>query len=181
MSTSPNTVELVDPPVAGDERATLMGFLAYQRAVLLRKASGLTTEQLSQTCPPSDLSLGRLVRHMTFVESFWFNDQFLGRPPEEPWASGDWDNDDDWEMTTADGLTPDLLLPPLVAAIEASDEVVAAASLDALSHDDGSPRTNDDHVPKSLRWILAHMIEEYARHLGHADYLRQSIDGSVGD
>jgi hypothetical protein len=168
---------LVEPPLAGDELTTLTAFLDYQRAVIARKAHCLTHEQLNRTLPPSTLTLAKLLRHATLVEATWFRERFLGSDLDEPRASAPWDDDVDWEMTTAVDVAPGQLLADFHAACEESRRITAdAASLDQLS--DLPDRTGDHY---NLRWILVHMIEEHARHAGHADFLRESIDGVVGD
>ncbi len=165
-----------NPERRSDELAMLTGFLDFYRTVLLRKASGLTPVQLTATVAASTLTIGRLLRHMTLVEDHWFDETFAGLPEREPWASADWDADRDWEMTTAHGMTFADLRADFDEACERSRSHVAAApSLDVLATGGDS----DNCV--SLRWILIHMIEEYARHCGHADILRESIDGRVGD
>ena len=165
------------PAKDADERAMLTGFLDGYRAVLVRKAAGLQQDQLRQTLAPSDLMLGGLLKHMAVVEDDWFERRFAGREMPEPWASADWEADIDWEMTSSVNDSPQELFALLDTACRRSQAVTnAAASLDDLS------ATSDDEGQYwSLRWILVHMIEEYARHVGHADFLRQSIDGSTGD
>ena len=159
-----------------DELTTLTEFLDFYRTVLLRKANGLTSEQLTETAAASTLTIGSLIRHMTLVEDHWFDANFAGLPEREPWASTDWDADRDWEMTTAKGMTLSDLRADFDEACERSRKHVAAApSLDTPS------RGGDSSSRSSLRWILIHMIEEYARHCGHADLIRESIDGEVGD
>ena len=151
--------------------------LEYYRAVLLRKASGLTAEQLRRSLAPSDLTKAGLVMHMALVEDHWFDHRFAGNPEHEPWASADWEADVDSEMTLAATLGIDELFAQFDLSVARSRAAFGAAnSLDqiaVLSHEDGTPW--------SLRWIMVHMIEEYARHCGHADFIRQSIDGATGD
>lgn len=165
-----------DPGRRSDELTMLTEFLDFYRVVLLRKASGLTIEQLNTTTAASSLTLGKLIRHMTLVEDHWFDFTFAGLPGREPWASADWEADRDWEMTTARGMSfADLRVDFEEACKRSRSHVGAAISLDALAAGgDASDRV-------SLRWILIHMIEEYARHCGHADFLRESIDGRTGD
>ncbi len=171
------TSELIEPPLAANERETLVSFLDYFRTVLIRKAEGLTAEQLAVTVAPSSLTLGGLVVHMALVESSWFNDGFAGNDPREPWASAPWDDDRDWELTNAGTWSPQEALELLRTAIAESSKILeGAASLDQLA-----VRSSGDRGAPSLRWILVHMIEEYARHCGHADLLRESIDGQTGD
>lgn len=154
----------------------LTEFLDFYRTVLVRKGSGLTPEQLTATVAASTLTIGRLIRHMTLVENHWFDETFAGLPEREPWASADWDADRDWEMTTAHGMAFADLRADFDEACERSrSHVEESPSLDVLAS--GGDSTNR----VSLRWILIHMIEEYARHCGHADILRESIDGRIGD
>lgn len=154
-----------------DERTILTGFLQYQRETLAMKCAGLTTEQLKQRCvPPSAMSLLGLVRHMAEVERVWFRIRLSGEDIPYRWKEGPGD-DTDFQIDKADPQE----------AFEAWDEecarsrdiVHAAESLDTTGRHRG-----EDY---SLRWILAHMIEEYARHNGHADLLRERIDGSTGE
>lgn len=165
------------PAPAGDEAALLRDYLQVQRETLLRKADGLTREQLAQTRAPSTLSLGGLLNHMALVEESWMRDRFLGLPEEEPWASVDWEGDPDWELRTAADLEPEVLRARYLRAMTRSDEVVAeAVGLDQLS---ALPLRRGGHF--SLRWVLLHLIEETARHAGHADLLREAVDGAVGE
>ena len=161
---------------APDELTALVQFLDIHRTEFHERAWGLTDEQLRQTAAASDLTLGALVKHMALVEESWFEQSFAGQDEREPWASAPWDDDRDWEMTTAANDTGDELFTMFVTACARSRAVVATVeSLDQLS-----VRTDNDDQPWNLRWIMVHMIEEYARHLGHADLIRESIDGTVG-
>ncbi len=171
-----NTVtEPAEPGRTNDETATLSEFLDFYRAVLLRKADGLTPDELNTPVGVTTLTIGKLIRHMTLVEDHWFDKTFAGLAEREPWASADWDSDPDWEMTTAKGMTFNELRTDYDQACERSRaHLAAAASLDTLA-------VGGDPGGLSLRWILVHMIEEYARHCGHADILREAIDGTVGD
>ena len=163
-------------PYVGDERTLLTGFLDWHRATLRQKAGGLDAEQLGRTLPPSDLTLGGMVKHLAFVEDWWFGAVLQG-VQGEPWASVDWDADDDWDWHSAADDTPEQLWRLHDDAVRRSDEAVRASeSLDRIAE----RRTERTDQQISLRWILVHMIEEYARHNGHADLIRQSIDGQVG-
>jgi uncharacterized damage-inducible protein DinB len=168
--------ELVLPPLEADERTMLLGFLDLYRATLVRKGAGLTQEQLARPLPPSTLTLGGLLKHMAVVEDDWFTSDMAGRDLPEPWASVDWDADRDWELTSARDDAPERLLALFESACARSRAVVA--SCDSL--DQRSVKTDADGNHWSLRWILVHMIEEYARHCGHADLLREAIDGQRG-
>jgi uncharacterized damage-inducible protein DinB len=163
-------------PKAANEIETLSAFLDYHRAVVLDKAGGLTPEQLGMRLQPSTMTLAGMIYHLTVVEASWFSDIFAGTGLGEPWDSVDWDADRDWEWNVAPSMDPQVVLDAYREACERSREVVAAASsLDQLSAKDS------DGEKWSLRWILVHMIEETARHAGHADLIRESIDGEVGD
>ncbi|HBF81222.1 MAG TPA: Mini-circle protein [Streptomyces sp.] len=156
--------------LTGGERETLTGFLAFYRATLLQKCAGLTGRQLAdRTAPPSNLTLLGLVRHMAKVERIWFREGFagLGLPPMyEPEKGKDADFED---------LDPALAehdYARLVEEIRLADEAVAGASLDDVFTRRGTVY--------SLRLVHVHMISEYARHVGHADLLRERLDGVTG-
>ena len=164
------------PDLQAGELDMLNGWLEHHRAILVWKCEGLTDDQLRQrSVPPSTMSLLGLIRHMTDVERSWFQEVLLGEDvpplyetPDDP--DGDFNGVDDADVA-AD-----------FAAFEAecatSRQVVAGfPDLDVLSKE----RTERTGEQFSLRWILTHMIEEYARHNGHADLLRESIDGATGD
>jgi len=171
----------VDPPLHGDEVAVLRAFLTYQRDTLRWKCSGLTQEQLAQSLPPTDMSLGGLMKHLALVESHWFDHIFgdVGYLP--PFDSVDWDADRDWEFHSAREDSPEELRALFDEAVRRADAVVddalAGGGLDTESVR-RSPRTSETFT---LRWILVHMVEEYSRHNGHADLIRQSIDGQTGE
>jgi hypothetical protein len=153
---------------AEDERSVLLGYLDYHRVVLARKAEGITEQEARlPACPPSDLTLLGLIRHMTDVERDWFRRSLTaeGVPPEYG------DGDDCFHPP------PDATLAGALAAYW--EEIrLANANLAVMVMDDTS---RGDPGPHSVRRIVVHMIEEYARHCGHADLLRQAIDGVVGD
>ena len=165
-------------PGTADELTTLTGFLDWQRATLVKKAGGLDAEQLGRTLAPSTMTLGSLVTHLAWVESWWFVEVFLGERPGDPWASLDWKADDDAEWSTAAGRGPDEIWALWDTEVARARRIVAeSADPDAVA---AGHRSRPKATPVSLRWILVHMIEEYARHLGHADLIRESVDGSVG-
>jgi len=159
------------------EQDALVEMLDFHRAVLPRKAEGLDAEQLGRTLGPSTLTLGGLVKHMAFVEDHWFAYRFAGHGYPEPWASAPWNDDHDWELNSAVDDMPDEIFELFDAAVERSRSVLARVeSLDAESATEERERGRFN-----MRWILIHMIEEYARHNGHADLIRESIDGTTGD
>lgn len=171
--------ERTDPPLAADEITTLRTFLDFHRRTLLLKTDGLDAGQLARTHAPSTMTLGGLLKHLALVEDSWFGEVLAGREPSEPWASVDWDADRDWEWHTAAQDDPDALRTLLRDTIARSDAIVDALGGD-LDHPAARPHRRTGE-PISLRWILVHMIEEYARHNGHADLLREAIDGVTGE
>ena len=173
MSTDPR----VHPPLDGDEAPQLHAFLDYHRATLLRKIDGLDAAGLAQPLAPSTMTLGGLVKHLAGVEDSWFSVVLHGHEPALPWRDVDWDADQDWEWHSAADDSPDELRALLGAAVERSRELTAGLSLDTLS----VRRLRGVDRPATLRWILLHMLEEYARHNGHADLLREAVDGEVGE
>ena len=163
------------------EAETLLAYLDYHRATLLQKVAGLDREQLGRTLAPSTMTLGGLVKHLTLVEDNWFSVVLAGNPYAEPWDAVDWDADPDWEWRTGSTEGPEALLTAYTDTVDRVrsivDDALAHDGLDALSAKES--RRGDGAF--SLRWMLLHMIEEYARHNGHADLLRESIDGQVGE
>ena len=169
-----------EPPLAADETATLLGYLDYQRATLAWKCRGLDAAGLRATVGASSMTLGGLLKHMALVEESWFSRRLHGRDWGPPWDAVDWQADPDWDWHLATEDSPEELFALWQGAVARSRSLVA----DALA--DGGPGRlakvvwPDGRSP-SLRWILCHMIEEYARHNGHADLLRESVDGQTGE
>lgn len=169
-------MERTDPEPAADERTMLSQYLDHHRATLLGKVEGLDRTQLATTTAASTLTLGGLLKHLALVEHWWFCEVFLGEPPHPVFADVDWEADRDWEFNTAANDDPGWLAELYEQACERSREVVdGAASLDQLS-----ARPGRDGTRFTLRWILLHMLEETARHNGHADLLREAVDGATG-
>jgi hypothetical protein len=175
------TIERTAPAYADDEVGMLRGFLDYFRSTIRLQASGLTDAELDQTLLPSDLTLGGMLKHLAYVEDWWFCYHLAAREPSEPWDTAPWDDDPDWDWHSAAGDTHAELDALLVAAIARSDECLDAA----LAHDPdlgqrvARPRPPEKGETPTVRWVLVHMVEEYARHAGHADLIRQSIDGAT--
>ncbi len=168
------------PALDADEVTMVRAYLDHHRDTLRWKVDGLTQAQLAQTHPPSTLTLGGLVKHLALVESHWFEVVLLGGTLMAPFDTVDWDDDPDWEMRTAAEDTPgDLRVLFDEAVIRADRAVDAALAQDGLDTRSARPgRDGQSHF--TLRWILLHMLEEYARHNGHADLIRESIDGATG-
>jgi uncharacterized damage-inducible protein DinB len=174
------TTERTHVAYAADESTMLRGFLDFHRDTLRIKTEGLDQLQLAARLEPSTMTLGGMLKHMALVEDNWFSCMLLGNDDAQPWQGVDWDSDPDWEWRTAADDSPEELRRLLDEAVDASDRIIdealAADGLDTTSSRT-SHRTGE---PFTLRWILLHMIEEYARHNGHADLIRESIDGSTG-
>ena len=166
-----------DPDPGAAERDALGQFLDYQRETILLKTEGLTRDQLAQQIPTSGLTLAGILYHLALNEESWLEVRFLGLPEREDWRGVDWDADPDWEFRTATGMDPDELRQRYRDACDRARQAAAsAASLDQRSVFKG-----DDDWQFTLRWVLLHLIEETARHAGHADLLREAIDGAVGE
>jgi uncharacterized damage-inducible protein DinB len=169
-----------EPPLAGDETATLLGFLDHQRATLAWKCAGLDAAGLRATVGASPMSMGGLLKHLAYVEDNWFSRSLHGRDRQPPWNTVDWTADPDWDWHSAADDSPEQLQALWRESVARSrsltEEALAEGGL-------GQPvrRTWPDGRAPSLRWILLHMIEEYARHNGHADLLRELVDGLTGE
>ena len=175
-------VSRTDPPLAASEADTLRGYLDYHRDTMLVKTEGLSQEQLSQTHPPSTLTLGGLLKHAALNDDWWFCRVFEGRETEPDWVPpGAFDADEDWELHSAKDDSPEELRRIFASARSdadaAIDRALAEDGLDTLS----VTMSRRQGTPFSLRWVVLHMIEEYARHNGHADLLREAVDGQVGE
>ena len=171
---------LHEPPVAGNELDTLLGALERQRGYLAWKCGDLDSAGLRATLGPSAMTLGGLLKHMAGVEDDWFSVKLHGRDPHPPWDTVNWDADRDWEWHSAARDTPAELVSLWQEAVDRSrtlvDEALAQDGLDRLA----SFTWPDGRTP-SLRRMLMDMIEEYSRHVGHADLIRESVDGLVGE
>jgi uncharacterized damage-inducible protein DinB len=179
--TGPAVDTRTDPPVAADEVATLRGFLDFHRDTMRWKTAGLGAAELTTVLPPSTMTLGGMLKHLAYVESQWFSVVLRGEPIMAPFDVADWSADRDWDWHSAARDTPEQLRTLFDRAVAASE-----AALDAALAEGGldQPTVRADRQTGerwNLRWVLVHMIEEYARHNGHADLLREAIDGSVGE
>jgi len=169
-----------EPPFASDETATLLGFLECQRATLAWKCSGLDAAGLSTTVAASSMTLGGILKHLAYVEEYWFAQRLHGRDRGSPWDTVDWDADPDWDWHSAARDTPEQLHALWQDSVARSRSMVAEA-LAAGDVAQPARRPWPDGRAPSLRWILCHMIEEYARHNGHVDLIRESVDGLTGE
>jgi hypothetical protein len=158
----------VDPPEAGPERDVVGGVLDFLRGTVVMKARGLSDEQArAAACPPSTLTVAGIIGHLTAVERFWFAIDFAGQDLPHPWTPED----------PHGAFAPEGTLDELIAAYEAecarSRGIVSANGLDELARSEG--------MDFSLRYAVAHMIEETGRHCGHLDLLREALDGTTGE
>lgn len=169
-----------EPPIASGEQETLIGFLEYQRATFAWKCAGLDATGLSARVGASTMTLGGMMKHLALVEDWWFSVALHDRTFSAPWDVVDFEADPDWEWRTAGGDSPEELLAlwhrEVDRARAAVTEALSDAGLDQLAR-----RVLRDGRSPSLRWIICHMIEEYARHNGHADLIRESVDGQTGE
>ncbi|MEU8007921.1 DinB family protein [Catellatospora sp. NPDC049111] len=163
-----------DEPYAADERTLLDGLLDRHRATLLHKCAGLTGQQLvTASAPPSTLTLLGLVRHLADVERTWFRRRVRGEAVPALYAHPDGRPGASFDLADPAHAAADLAT--LAAEQQACRDAVAAASLDdTFTHE-------RLHETMTLRWVYLHMIEEYARHNGHADLIREALDGVTGE
>ncbi|WP_300342246.1 DinB family protein [Nesterenkonia sp.] len=169
-----------DPPPAGAELDMLVAFLEFHRQTLRWKTQSLTREQLNTSLPPSTMTLGGMLKHLALVEDIWFSQCLHAAAPHPYWSDVDWDADFDWGWHSAAEDSPEELFQlwedAMVRSRRHVDQALQNGGLDQLAAKASSSGTR-----VSLRWILLHMIEEYARHVGHADLIRESIDGLTGE
>ncbi|KXK58602.1 Mini-circle protein [Micromonospora rosaria] len=162
-----------DEPHLADERTALEGWLDYHRQTLLTKCAGLTAEQLrTPSVEPSPLTLLGLVRHMAEVEAWWFRENFAGQRVEYPYFTPE-HPDADHDVSHADAEA-DL-------ATYHREVALARAATVGRHLDETFTEVTPKRRQFNLRWVYLHMIEEYARHNGHADLIRERIDGTTGD
>lgn len=161
----------VDPPLVGGERAQLGGFLDYLRATIELKCAGLSDEDASRPVLPSPLlTAAGIVKHLRWVEDYWFGVVLAARPDHAPYTVED--PDADWRIEV--GETVSGLLGDYAAQCAVSREIVAG-----LEFDHEVPFRDKGTV--SVRWVLIHMVEETGRHAGHIDVVRELLDGSIGE
>lgn len=172
--------EWPEPPVEGNEADTLIGSLDRQRATFAWKSGGLDAESLQRTLGPSTVTLGGLLKHLAMVEDYYFSVRLFGRAPASPFIAVNWEANPNWDWTWAPGDTPESLYELWQRNVDQSrrsiTEALAIGGLDQLM----AVKWPDGRAP-SLRRTFVDLIEEYARHVGHADFIRESIDGLVGE
>src|SRR5262245_62901646 len=169
-----------EPPLAGTEAEQLLGALDRLRTTFRWKADDLDAVGLTSRVGASSLTLGGLLKHLALVEDHTFGTKLSGQPLGPPWDAADWDSDRDWEFTSAANDPPDELYTLWDGAVELSrarlDAALANGGLDQLVH-----VSRLDGRQASLRRLVCDMIEEYGRHTGHADLIREAVDGRVGE
>ena len=169
-----------EPPLAGSEIEHLVGALDRLRATFRWKADGLDAAQLRTRLAPSTLTLGSLLKHLAFVEDYSFTTKLRGEEPGEPWTSAGGRPSNEWSFTSAADDTPEYLYSLWDAAVQRSRErlhaALAGGGIEQLIH-----MAHPDGRQASLRRLLCDLIEEYGRHTGHADLLREAVDGRVGE
>jgi hypothetical protein len=168
-----------EPPVAAGELDALLGELERVRSYLRWKCGGLDADGSRQALPPSTMTLGGLLKHLALVEDHVFGLRLHGRELPEPWRGVDWDADPDWEWRTAAEESPEELLALWETAVARSRVALAEALADGGLDHLAAPWP-DGRRPNARRLVLD-MIEEYGRHVGHADLIRESVDGLVGE
>jgi hypothetical protein len=169
-----------EPPLAGTETEHLVGALDRLRTTFRWKADDLDPAGLTARVGASSLTLGGLLKHLALVEEYYSSAKLTGAPVGSPWDTADWEAEPDWEFTSAGEDTPEQLYALWDGAVERSrarfDAAIADGGLDQLVH---VADADDRHA--SLRRLVCDLIEEYGRHTGHADLLREAVDGRVGE
>jgi hypothetical protein len=158
-----------EPPMGASEFATLLGFLERQRATFAWKVGGLDASGLRATVGASPMTLGGMLKHLARFEDDMSTESLYGREQLPPWNAIDWETDHDWDWRSAADDTPEQLRAGWTDAVARCRALMDAALTDGSSG-----------AAHRLRYILPNMIEEYARHNGHADLIRESVDGLVG-
>ena len=172
----PNHVARTDPPGQGSEREQLLAFLDFHRATFAMKIAGLDAAQLDTRVAASEMTLRGMIKHTASNEDHWFGAVVGGVDEPEPWASAPFDEDPDWDWHSATSDTAEHLRDLWEASVERSRAALAGRDLDAPA-----ARLHLGHARFNVRWVVLHMIEEYARHNGHADLIREAIDGQTGE
>jgi uncharacterized damage-inducible protein DinB len=169
-----------EPPFAGTETEQLLGALNRLRTTFRWKAGNLDAAGLQTRIGASSLTLGGLLKHLAAMEDYTFTTKMRGEPIGAPWDATGWDGSDDWDFTSAADDTPEQLYALWDGAVERSharlDAALAEGGLDQSVHVSGP-----DGRHASLRRLVFDMVEEYGRHTGQADLLREAVDGLVGE
>ncbi|MGW7679195.1 mycothiol transferase [Kribbella sp. NPDC054772] len=169
-----------EPPLAGDEAGHLVGALDRLRTTFRYKVDELDAEGLNTRIGASSITLGGLMKHLAANEDYMFTVKFRGLPLDGPWLENGWRDDNDWEFNSAAENTPEELYALWDGAVERSRKTLAGAIADGgLGQPADISWPNGQHA--SLRRLVCDLIEEYGRHTGHADLIREAVDGRVGE
>ena len=163
-------MEVRTTPKHGSEKETLLAFLDNNRAIMVWKLDGLSEGDARRPVVRSGTNMLGLVKHLAWVERWWFEDNFAGREVDFPWS--DDDPDADFRVEAEESIADIVTLYEV--SVADSNEIIDSADLDDLA------AVSRDGVSRSLRWIVGHMVEETARHAGHADIVRELIDDNTG-
>lgn len=170
-----------EPPLAGTEVDHLLGALDRLRTTFRWKADGLDAAGLAARVGASSLTIGSLLKHLAFVDDYTSATKLRGDPPSGgPWLPSSWDDDPDWEFTSAADDSPNELYAVWDDAVDRSRARIAAALADG-GLDQLADVSDGEGNHGSLRRLLFDLVEEYGRHTGHADLLREAVDGRVGE
>jgi uncharacterized damage-inducible protein DinB len=169
-----------EAPIAGTELETMLGSLERQRAIFAWKCGGLDSADLRKSHPPSTMTLGGLLKHLALCEDEYFTHRLLGAELAAPWDAVDWDADPEWEWHSATDDTAEQLYTLWNDAADRSRAAVAGVLADGGLDHLAQYKNSRGETP-TLRRILIDMIEEYARHAGHADLIRETVDGLTGE
>lgn len=169
-----------EPPLAGSDSTQVLGSLDRMRWTFRWKAADLDAAGLDTRIGASSLTLGGLLKHLAVAEDYLTTVKLYGTPLDDHWADNGWDDDDDWEFSSAAQDSPEELYAAYDGAVARSRARIEAAvaehglDLQVAAHNDAGEHAN-------LRRLLCDMVEEYGRHTGHADLLREAVDGRVGE
>lgn len=164
-----------EPPLSGDEVEMLLGYLERQRATFAWKVGGLGEAGLRARLAPSEMTLGGMLKHLARLEDDLTREWLLGQGQVPPWSEVDWDSDPTWDWRTGRDEPPTVLYARWQDAVHRAREVFTAELVTG-----NRPLADAPEPYPSPRYVLLNMIEEYARHNGHADLIRESVDGLVG-
>ncbi|KRE42690.1 mycothiol transferase [Knoellia sp. Soil729] len=169
-----------EPPLSGTEVEQVLGALDRLRWTFRFKVDGLDADGLTTRVGASSLTLGGLLKHLAVQEDYAFHVKLAGEAMPRDWADNGWDQDDDWDLAFTADDDPELNYRRYDAAVERS----RAALVQAVGRgglDQPIDRTGPEGEPVSLRRLVLDLVEEYGRHTGHADLLREAVDGRVGE
>jgi hypothetical protein len=170
-----------EPPLAADEATAIVAALERQRATLAWKTGGLDADGLRTTAAASTITLGGLLKHLALVEDDKFTRLIAGREMPAPWTEVDWDGDPDWDWDSAADDAPEELYTLYRDAVTRSRAALADVLAEGGLDQPVTSMTDEQGRSPNLRRVLLDTLEEYARHSGHADIIRESIDGVVGE